>query len=126
MDAIATRRWNDVVTGGKSFAEVSKCHACGPYSAALAHDRLGQSDSAIAVFERTIDAPTIVSWSDYDARYYPTALFRLGQLHQAKGNRTKALDYFTRFTALWKDADADLQPMVKEAKRFIAELTAER
>lgn len=126
VDAIANRRWNDVVTDGKAIAEITKCQVCGAYEAARAHHRLGQRDSAIAVFERAIDAPTIVGWSGVDVRYFPTALFRLGELHQAKGNRTKALDYFTKFTALWKDADADLQPMVKEAKRFIAELTAER
>lgn len=54
------------------------------------------------------------------------AMLRLGEYLQDHGDKAKALDYLTRFTALWKNAAADLQPRVREAKARIAELAGER
>lgn len=43
----------------------------------------------------------------------------------AQGDRARAADYYSQFAELWRDADADLQPRVAEARRRLAALTAE-
>lgn len=50
---------------------------------------------------------------------------RLGELYEAKGDRDKAASYYSRFIALWQDADPELQPKVAEAKARLARLTAD-
>jgi len=57
--------------------------------------------------------------------WQPVAYFRLGELYQEKGDTAHATEFYGKFAELWKDADAELQPRVKEAKRRIAELVAE-
>ena len=61
-----------------------------------------------------------------DGSWYPLAHLRIGEYYQERGDKAKALDYLTKFTAMWKEADADLQPKVKEAKARIAELAGEK
>ena len=51
---------------------------------------------------------------------------RLGQLYEALGNSKKAIEHYVSFTDLWKDADADLQPRVADARNRLARLRAER
>ena len=50
---------------------------------------------------------------------------RLGELYEQRGDREKALDYYGRFVELWKDADSDLQPLVRETKDRMARLAGE-
>lgn len=56
----------------------------------------------------------------------PFAELRLGELYADKGDQANALAHLQRFTALWNNADAPLQPMVQRARQRIAELTKER
>ena len=43
---------------------------------------------------------------------------------QAKGERARAADFYGRFTELWREADPQLQPLVRDVKRRLAELLA--
>jgi hypothetical protein len=52
-------------------------------------------------------------------------LRRLGELYEARGEREKAKEYYSRFVALWRDADSDLQPAVQDVKARLAQLAAE-
>ena len=52
-------------------------------------------------------------------------LKRLGEIYEAKGDKTKAIESYTRFVDLWKDADPPLQPAVREVKDRLAKLTGE-
>ena len=61
-----------------------------------------------------------------DAIWQPSTLRRLGELYESKGDTTKALNYYSRFVALWKNADPDLQPQVKQVKEAMAKVAAER
>ncbi|HWP36045.1 MAG TPA: tetratricopeptide repeat protein, partial [Gemmatimonadales bacterium] len=56
----------------------------------------------------------------------PNAYRRLGELYEAKGDREKALRYYGDFVDLWKDADPELQPVVREVKERMARLVGER
>jgi DNA-binding SARP family transcriptional activator len=53
------------------------------------------------------------------------ALKRLGELYEAKGDRKRAREYYEKFVTLWKDADPELQPGVKEVRGRLAKLAQE-
>jgi serine/threonine-protein kinase len=92
---------------------------------AHAYDAAAQPDSAIALFERYLASRAFDRIGTDQWRLAP-ALRRLGELYEARNDRARAREYYARFVELWRDADADLQPQVSEAKRRLAELTAER
>ena len=60
-----------------------------------------------------------------DAEVLPATYKRLGELYEARGERAKAADYYTRFVNLWKDADAELQPAVRDVRGRLARLSGE-
>lgn len=88
-----------------------------------AFDQAGLADSAIASFERYIDTPQL-NRLPWDATYLAAILRRLGELYEGKGDRTKAIEYYTRFAELWRNADPELQPSVAEVRRRIETLRA--
>jgi tetratricopeptide (TPR) repeat protein len=101
------------------------CTYCVNVTMADAFDRAGMPDSALAHYQRWADAGE----DNWDGGRYnlwqPVAYFRLGELYQEKGDTAHATEFYGKFAELWKDADPELQPRVKEAKRRIAELVAE-
>jgi DNA-binding SARP family transcriptional activator len=86
-----------------------------------AFDEADMADSAIATFERYIDTPQLTRLA-WDATYLAGILRRLGALYEAKGDRTKAIEYHERFVRLWRSADPELQPRVAEVRRRIESL----
>jgi hypothetical protein len=79
-------------------------------------------DSAIAVAERyatMVNGTRILA----DGLHLGPTLFRLGEMFEAKGDTAKAVEYYSQFTELWKDADPDLQVRVTEARNRIARLS---
>ncbi len=127
--------------GGVAFAEGRYDDAIAEYLAAdqalgnpirrikrlgLAYEAAGQTDSAIAAYERYVTTPWYGNARiDNDAFYLALHFERLGMLYEEQGDREKALHYYGRFVDLWKDADPELQPRVEDARRRIAELVAE-
>ena len=55
-------------------------------------------------------------------RYNAWSLQRLGDLYEAKGNNARALDAYARFVDLWKNADPELQPTVRDVRARIDRL----
>jgi tetratricopeptide (TPR) repeat protein len=101
----------------------SFCDRCALIEMGQAFDALGQADSALAAYEAYRDTG---SWDDFNrGRLLGPAIYRLGELYEGKGERTKAIESYSRFAEMWKEADPSLQPRVAEAKRRIAQLTAE-
>jgi eukaryotic-like serine/threonine-protein kinase len=101
------------------------CAYCAEAAMGLAFERAGLPDSALAHFQRWADVGENIWEAGVYNHWAPLAYFRLGELYEAKGERTKAVDYYGRFTELWREADPELQPKVQEARRRIAELKAE-
>ncbi len=60
-----------------------------------------------------------------DTMLYPVALRRLGDLYDARGDRKTALGYYQRFLDLWRGADPELQPIVRDVQEKMSRLTAE-
>jgi tetratricopeptide (TPR) repeat protein/tRNA A-37 threonylcarbamoyl transferase component Bud32 len=65
--------------------------------------------------------------SIYGSLYYtpwlePLAYNRRAQLHERRGEREAALDYYGRFVELWAEADPHLQPQVRAARQAMERL----
>jgi tetratricopeptide (TPR) repeat protein len=122
--ARAERRWRDAAVALERANAASHCSPCGLLVAATAWDQAGEADSAISRYEQVWEAP-VTDETGEDPMFMPLGLQRLGQLYEQKGNREKALLYYGRFVDLWRAADPELQPLVRDARARIAALTAE-
>ena len=94
------------------------------FEIADAFAKLGQPDSARVHYEYYLahGGPyRIVP----DAYYLAATYQRLGEIYEAKGDRKRAIEYYLKLTDLWKHADPELQPIVKDAHTRIARLSAE-
>ncbi len=117
--AMAEARYADAAKEYRA-ADVGPCVACALPSVAQAYDLAGMADSAIAVFSRYVDAGDRPLGVDYLT--LAGSHKRLGELYEAKGDRAKAASHYTKFVALWKDADPELQPQVADVKKRLARL----
>jgi tetratricopeptide (TPR) repeat protein len=50
------------------------------------------------------------------------AYLRMGEIHERRGNRAQAVEYYSRFVARWKDCDPELRPLVNDVRRRLARL----
>jgi eukaryotic-like serine/threonine-protein kinase len=91
---------------------------------AQTYDDMSNADMAIEWYEKALDAYDISVL--YAAPQVTRALRRLGELYDAQGNDTKAIEYYARFVELWKDADAELQPLVRASRQRLQALLAQR
>ncbi|OGU34471.1 MAG: hypothetical protein A3K13_13475 [Gemmatimonadetes bacterium RIFCSPLOWO2_12_FULL_68_9] len=101
-----------------------QCALCDLIEIADAYDRGGDADSAAAYYARYLE--TAGNRLSSDAHWMARSLKRLGELHEAKGDRQKAIDYYNRLVELWKDADPELQPLVRDVKARLARLVGEK
>jgi tetratricopeptide (TPR) repeat protein len=97
----------------------------GHWEAGLAFDRANLPDSALA--EYRIAGDSIGSGFKMQVAPWVQApsLKRLGEIYEARGDKTRAIESYTRFVDLWKDADPVLQPAVREVKDRLAKLAGE-
>ena len=127
LTAMSEQRWDAAAAAFGQLQRSVQCLSCGAYEEAFALERGGHVDSAVAVYERTLSASISDPFDFYDdPAWYPVATLHVGEYYADRGDKAKALSYLTRFTALWKNADADLQPQVRTAKGRIAQLTGEQ
>jgi tetratricopeptide (TPR) repeat protein len=81
----------------------------------------GKPDSAIAAYEKYLG--TKERGRTYaDAMFLGPSLKRLGELYEAKGDRENAAKRYAEFVDLWKNADPELQPTVKDVQSRLARL----
>jgi DNA-binding SARP family transcriptional activator/tetratricopeptide (TPR) repeat protein/TolB-like protein len=95
------------------------CLVCALPHLGRAFEAAGQPDSAISAYERFLHTPFFYRIFS-DAHWRATAVERLGRLHEARGDHTRAAEYYRSFIDLWQDADPELQPRVREARRRLA------
>jgi tetratricopeptide (TPR) repeat protein len=101
------------------------CGSCGLFLLASLLDRQGSTDSARVVYEALVNTPTVYGRVGPESFGLAPTYKRLGELYEAKGDRKKAADYYGRFVDLWKDADPELQPGVREVRQRLARLAQE-
>jgi hypothetical protein len=77
------------------------------------------------LYERFVDTPTAIGRLMSDPPSLAPAYKRLGELYEGRGDRKRAAEYYGRFVDLWKDADTELQPGVREIRQRLARLAQE-
>ena len=100
------------------------CPHCGLFEIANAFAKLGQPDSARYYYELSLSHTGGYAVLNNVTRRAATYQ-RLGELYEQAGNRKKAIDNYAKLADLWKNADPELQPIVKDAHLRIARLSGE-
>ncbi len=108
----------------RAYAAVA-CRECPHGALAGLFDGLGQRDSALAHYQEFADSYPAGWFRGFYRIDLPDVYYRLGELYEWKGERARALEFYQKFADLWKDADPELQPRVREARRRVAALAGE-
>ncbi|HLQ23868.1 MAG TPA: tetratricopeptide repeat protein, partial [Gemmatimonadales bacterium] len=108
----------------QAYTESGGCGVCGLPQLAAVYDRQGQADSARALYERYVESPGPLRWR-IDPAELAASYKRLGEMYEARNDRKRAAGYYGKFVDLWKDADAELQPGVREVRGRLARLAQE-
>jgi eukaryotic-like serine/threonine-protein kinase len=108
----------------RSDGPAERCPICVYAELGRAFDQAEMPDSAIVMFERYVSTP---HWQRFelatDGLQLAAAYKRLGELYEGRGDRPKAASNYAKFVELWKDADPELQPKVREARARLARLS---
>jgi len=99
---------------------VFRCFVCATFDIGRAYEKLNLPDSAITAYTKFVDAVD----SDWENRelFLAAALRRLGEMHESRGDKRKAIEYYDRFVTLWQRADPELQPLVGDIRKRAEEL----
>ena len=117
--AIREMRRSDSTAAG---VPAGTCRICVYGWLGHAYDVAGMADSAIAAYETYLRTPLLMrgvsaNASDGADPFMMGPVYRrLGELYDRKGDRAHAIDYYSRFADLWKDADPQFQPWVTAAR----------
>ncbi|MGH7624529.1 MAG: tetratricopeptide repeat protein [Gemmatimonadaceae bacterium] len=122
--ALAEGRTADAIAAFHAWYDSSGCETCGLYEVAVAFERAGQPDSALVYYQRLADTPGMFRVND-DAFTLPLTYLRMGELYDARGDRAKAVDVYTRFVRLWANADPELQPAVRSTRARLEKLESD-
>jgi tetratricopeptide (TPR) repeat protein len=122
--AMAEERYEDAIDAYREANEQQGNMIRNLHELARAYELNDQLDSALAVYERAVSLPERNRLPREFDELGP-AYKRLGELYEARGDREKAVEYYDKFVALWKDADAELQPVVADVRARIAALVGE-
>jgi tetratricopeptide (TPR) repeat protein len=90
---------------------------------AEAYDRAGNADSARAALERYVNSTASGPRSKTDGFALAQSLQRLGELYEAKGDRSSSIKQYERLLELWKNADPELKPRVDDIRKRVARLS---
>jgi eukaryotic-like serine/threonine-protein kinase len=87
----------------------------------MTYDAMGNAAKALEYYESALhkNDSDIVFMSPMLMR----AIVRLGELHDEQGNTAKAIEYYAKLSELWRDADPELQPFVRNAQQRVQVLT---
>jgi tetratricopeptide (TPR) repeat protein/tRNA A-37 threonylcarbamoyl transferase component Bud32 len=123
--ALAEGRPNDAVVEFRQIARNGQPD-WGFWETGVAFDRADQPDSAIAAYQLASGPEGSVIKAMERPWAQAPSLKRLGELYEERGDRARAIDAYSRFVDLWKDADPVLQPQVREVKQRLAKLAGEQ
>jgi tetratricopeptide (TPR) repeat protein len=122
MVHLARGRPAEAIVSFRAAQVLEGCRTCQLYEIGQAFEAMQRTDSALATYE---SLATIIEPGPFGRDFsLPPAYRRLGELYEARGEGKKAVEYYSKFVELWKDADPSLQPRVAEVRKRIAELSA--
>ena len=122
--ALAQGKYAEAVNSFQAAREENQCVTCGLFEIAQVYAKLSQPDSARLYYEQALGKSGVyrIYW---DAYYMAATYQRLGEIYETKGDHKQAIEYYAKLADLWKNADPELQPIVKDAHARIARLSAE-
>jgi DNA-binding SARP family transcriptional activator/tetratricopeptide (TPR) repeat protein len=97
------------------------CTLCGLPELARSLDAQGDVDGAIQTWEKYLSTPWLFRY-EFDGFELGHALVRLAELYDARGDRSQALQTRNRLLALWRRADAVLQPLLADVRFRVTSL----
>jgi tetratricopeptide (TPR) repeat protein len=113
------------VTAFRAADQWGYCPDCANWELGVAFDRANQTDSALAAYERAT-APAATGWKTVESQWgLAPSLKRLGELYEARGDKVKAVENYSRFLDLWAEADPVLQPTVRQVRDRLGALAGE-
>jgi len=119
--AAATGRVAEAAQDYHEYQENAESKIAGSFELGELYRRYKQPDSARVYYEIAATEPDMFrvfnDWLHLAATYQ-----RLGELAEQRGDKKQALQWYGKFVDLWKDADPDLQPLVKDVRRRMASL----
>jgi tetratricopeptide (TPR) repeat protein len=92
------------------------------YYLGLARFRAGDMDKARQAFE---DVTKMTVGRMYVAEQYAQSYYMLGQVFEKTSDKARAIDNYTKFLDLWKNADPGLTE-IEDARRRLAALTSDQ
>ena len=122
--AAAEGRWSDAITAYRAFRDGSSCESCAYFEMAEAFQGAGHPDSAIVYYTRAVETPDLYGIAT-KALNVAASYQRLGELYEQRGEPAKAADYYGRLLDLWRDADPELQPILRDLHARLARLAGE-
>jgi tetratricopeptide (TPR) repeat protein len=128
--AAAEQQWERAATAFLAWNAAPMPSATHLYNRGLAEaakalERLGNTDSSIALLERALSTPSIAGGFRYEVTWYAQGLQQLGELYEARNDRAKAADYYTRYLELLKDAEPPMAAQVAAVRTRYERLTSE-
>ena len=87
---------------------------------AIAFDGAGRADSALFYYDKFLDSRSPDPW--LDANFRARFLVRAGELYEGKGDTQGALRRYQEFLELWRNADPEYQPRVREIRERVGRL----
>lgn len=121
--ALAEGRPDEAVRELENARAGLPCHRCFRQYLAAAYDVLDRPADAIAVYESMFTE--IHAFPPMAGQERTIAVERLGPLYEDVGLREEAVRAYARFVDLWHDADPELQPRVRSARRALDRLVGE-
>ena len=122
--AVAEGRSADAIKIYHAWHDSTPCAPCGLFELGAVFQHDGQADSARAYYEAYVGAHGL--GRIYYDENLAAAYQRLGELYEAKGDRARAVDFYTKMVNQYKNADPDLQPIVRDVRGRIARLAADQ
>ena len=136
--ALAEKHWPDAIAQFRRADSTSLglpngvCLICVYADLGRAFDRAGMPDSAIVFYEKYIRTPYFMRGDETktglgrsDSYWYAVITRRLGELYEAKGDKTSAAENYSKFLAVWSTADPEFLPIVASVKAADAQLKVE-
>ncbi len=123
--ALAEGQFAEALKNFQQMRVGNQCVSCGLFEIAQTFTKLAQPDSALSYYQQYISSGDM-SRIRVDEDHLAAAYQQMGELYEAKGDRAKARDYYAKLLELWKTADPELQPIVKDTKERVARLSAGR
>jgi tetratricopeptide (TPR) repeat protein len=121
--AMVEGRWDEAIQAYREADALRVPYARYVYvQLGRAYDRAGLPDSAIVYLEKFLVTPDPQPTEDANWR---ASVYRwLAELYEAKGAAPKAIEQYDDLLALWKNAEPELQPQIKEIRGRVEKLRA--